>query len=349
LGEKREAAWSELGVTWKASWANDYATTPVAEGFVSFLQILLADLAGIDLCLMKTEITIEISVSDEAEMPEPKVSPSEAGRAWKVTFTEPSAEGGAGSEGLQRSFMPAAMYILLDISLLEEKKFEQAAKKLFRSGVKSKLLVAQPYEALYREFIREDVFGAEIRQDYERPAAPSPFQVKAYDELRWFDGPGPGYSKAAARRWVKNRYKHLMPPVVSTLERLKEDESFLRTVERLRADGWLDWHILSAVQGITLNYRTGRLRPDARHDPALLRQVFGELMRRPERSDDPVVPSTLFTEDKMREQVRWNMLSTIKLRGLVCHQRNPDMDAVDHFLKHRYNYWTDDVEHEPLF
>jgi hypothetical protein len=47
--------------------------------------------------------------------------------------------------------------------------------------------------------------------------------------------------------------------------------------------------------------------------------------------------------------VRWNMLSTIKLRGLVCHQRNPDMDAVDHFLRHRYNYWTDDVEHEPLF
>jgi hypothetical protein len=349
LGETREAAWSELGVTWRTSWANDYATTPVAEGFISFLQVLLAELVGVDLCLMKTEITLEISVSGEAEMPEPKVSPSETGRAWKVTFTESSAAGESGHEGLQKSFMAAAMYILLDILLLEEKKFEQAAKKLFRGGVKSKLLVAQPYEALYREFIREDVFGAEIRRTYERPDAPSPFQVKEYDELHWFDGPGPGYSKAAARRWVNNRYKHLMPPVADTLERLKEDENFLRTVERLRTDGWLDWHILSAVNSITLNYRTSRLRPDARHDPDKLRQTFGDLMRRPERPDDPAAPPNLFTEEKMREQLRWNMLPTIKLRGLVCHQRNPDMDAVDHFLRHRYNYWTDDVEHEPLF
>lgn len=349
LGETRESAWSEVGVTWRASWASDYATTPVAEGFVSFFQILLADLVGVDLCLMKTEVTLVISISGEAEMPEPKVSPSGTGRAWEVTFTESSAEGEAGHEGLQQSFMAAAMYILLDLSLLEQKKFEQAAKKLFHGRVKSKLLVAQPYEALYREFIREDDFAVEVRREYERPEAPGPFQVKEYDELRWFDGPGPGYSKAAARKWVNNRYKHLIPPVAGTLERLKEDGDFLRAVERLRMDGWLDWHILSAVHGITLNYRTARLHPDARHDPAKLQESFNDLMRRPERPDDPVAPPTLFTEDKMREQLRWNMLPTIKLRGLVCHQRNPDMYAIDHFLRHRYNYWTDDVEHEPLF
>ena len=349
LGETREVAWSGLGVTWRASWKNDYATTPVAEGFVSFLQVLLAELVGVDLCLMKTEVTLEISASDEAEMPEPKVSPSGTGRAWKVTFTESLAEGESGQEGLQRSFMAAAMYILLDFSLFERTKFEQAAKKLFRSGVKSKLLVAQPYEALYRDFIREDSFGEEIRLTYKRPDTPSPFHVKEYDELRWFDGPGPGYSKAAARKWVNNRYKYLRPPVADTLKLLKEDENFLRTVERLRAEGWLDWHILSAVNGIVLNYRAVRLRPDARHDPAILQQVFGELMRRPEMPDDPVVPMNLFTEDKMREQLRWNMLPAIKLRGLVCHQLNPDMDAVDHFLRYRYKYWTDDVEHEPLF
>jgi len=148
LGETREAAWSELGVTWRASWANDYATTPVAEGFVTFLQILFTDLAGVDLCLQKTEVKLEISVSDEAEMPEPKVSPSETGRVWKITFTEPSSEGESRHEGLQQSFMAVAMCILLDLSLLEKKKFEQSAKKLFRSGIKSKLLVAQPFETL---------------------------------------------------------------------------------------------------------------------------------------------------------------------------------------------------------
>lgn len=89
------------------------------------------------------------------------------------------------------------------------------------------------------------------------------------------------------------------------------------------------------------------MRPDSRRDPDLLKQVFGELMRRPERSDDPAVPLDPFTEQRMREQLKWNTLPTSKQRGLECHQRNPDMRTIDYFLRHRYNYWTDDIETRP--
>jgi hypothetical protein len=348
LGERREVAWSELGVIWKASWANNYLTTSVAEGFIAFLQILLADLAGVDLCLLRSEVSLDISVSGIASMPAPKVSPSEAGRAWQIVFPESGPEVETSSEGLQRLFMATAMAILLDLSLISTKKFERWAKKSFRTNIRSKLLVARPYELLYRKFIDEDDFAAEIRRTYEQPSVPAPFAVKEYEELSWYDGPGPGYSKAASMKWVKNRYELLTPPIALTLELLKENENFLRVVGQLRADSWLDWHILSCINGIALNYKTAAMHPDSQRDPALLKQFFGALMRRPESPDDPVVPLGLFTAEKMREQLGWNMLPTLKLRGLECHQRNPDMRAIDHFLRHRYNYWTDDIKHELL-
>jgi hypothetical protein len=348
LGERREAVWAELGVIWRVSWANDRLTTSVAEGFIAFLQILLADIVAVDLCLLKSEVSIDVSIINEIAMPPPKVSPSDVGRAWQITFPDSGLEGKANTEGLHQLFMATALAILLDLSLISTEKFERWTKRFFRANIGSKLLVAQPYELLYREFIREDLFGAEIRRKYEQPGVPSPFAVKEYEELPWHDGPGPGYSKAASRRWVKNRYKYLKPPIALTLKRLKESDNFLRVVGQLRTEGWLDWHILSAVNGIALNYKTVAIRPDSRQDPDLLKQVFGKLMRRPESSDDPAVPLDLFTEERMREQLKWNMLPTLNQRGLKCRQLNPDMRAIDHFLRHRYNYWTDDIEHDLL-
>jgi hypothetical protein len=139
-----------------------------------------------------------------------------------------------------------------------------------------------------------------------------------------------------------------MPPIALTLVRLKENDNFVRVVAQLRAEGWLDWHILSAINGIALNYKTVAICPDSRQDPDLLKQVFGELMRRPERPEDPAVPLNLFTEVRMRDQLKLNMLVTLKQRGLECHQVNPDIRAIDHFLRHRYNYWTDDIDHDLL-
>lgn len=43
-----------------------------------------------------------------------------------------------------------------------------------------------------------------------------------------------------------------------------------------------------------------------------------------------------------------NMVSTLQLLGLECRQQTPDLKAIDNFLTHRYNYWTDDISHDDL-
>jgi len=84
LGTHREASWFELGITWHARWINDSITTPIAEQLVAILQILLADMAELDLCLLKGQISLEISVE---EITKPKVdleSSTNSEQTWKI-------------------------------------------------------------------------------------------------------------------------------------------------------------------------------------------------------------------------------------------------------------------------
>ena len=72
-------------------------------------------------------------------------------------------------------------------------------------------------------------------------------------------------------------------------------------------------------------------------------------MNEPERENSTPVPLKEFTEEKLRMYQRGNMLATLKGLGLECRQSTPDFEAIDHFLRYRYNYWTDNIEHTDPF
>ena len=43
------------------------------------------------------------------------------------------------------------------------------------------------------------------------------------------------------------------------------------------------------------------------------------------------------------------MIHTLRHFDLELRQLTPDLPAIDHFLRFRYNYWTDDIDHEEIF
>ena len=61
------------------------------------------------------------------------------------------------------------------------------------------------------------------------------------------------------------------------------------------------------------------------------------------------VPVREYSEEAMRFALRASQLSTLRNNNLDCHQQTPDFDAIDDFLRRRYNYWIDDVGHENSF
>jgi hypothetical protein len=66
-------------------------------------------------------------------------------------------------------------------------------------------------------------------------------------------------------------------------------------------------------------------------------------MHSEEREDAIPVPAAVFTEHEMRQAISLSMIHTLRLLGLELRQITPDLRAIDHFLRFRYNYWTDDV------
>ena len=340
----REVNWSELGITWKINWKNDYNTTPAAEQLIAILQILLADLADVDLCLLKTDVNVNVYVEKITDVKVEPI-PSNVGRKWRVTLPIYSKHHERSElERLQVDVLAVASTILAEVSLLPIERFYEVLENCFRNGISMKVFVAKPYEILYRGFISKEVFESSNRSTKSIPESHRQFKIKEHEELAWFDGLGPGYSKELAEEYLKNRYSRSKIPIKYTLKRLLKNPEFRSTVKRLRSEGWLDWHILVSVSSIATNYRVMQ-NPEARYNPYVQKRLFLKLMNEPETETSTPVPLKEFTVEKLRMQQNFNMISTLKILGLECRQRTPDFGAISHFLRYRYNYWTDDIEH----
>ena len=96
-GDTRRVQWDAHGVTWQVNWKNDYETTLVAEEFLAGLQVFLSDLAGYDLCLLRStlSVTLDVATSNEPDAGSAKASrtyfrtrfaPSNIGRQATVTL-----------------------------------------------------------------------------------------------------------------------------------------------------------------------------------------------------------------------------------------------------------------------
>lgn len=349
IGLTREVTWSELGVIWNVKWNNDYHTTSVAEQFIAILQILLADLVNVDLCLIKTDVNIIISVDEKINEPKVEPIPSNLGRNWKVELpTCTINDEKLNIENASMDVLSITNSILSEISLSTSERFYDVLENSVRNGLSMKVFVANPYEILYRQFNEKDKFEAVDRSDKDIPQPDHEFLIKENEDLSWYAGPGPGYSKESAEEYLNNRYARSIIPIKYSLKSLMTNYEFRSTIEKLREDGWLDWHILQSVLLAVINYRVNQ-KINKREDMDELKKLYPKLMNEPEKETDPPVPISEFTEEKLRLHQKIGMMSTLKVLGLECRQSTPDFKGIDDFLRYRYNYWTDDIEHTDPF
>ena len=345
FGSQRNVAWSALGVRWSANWVNNYATTKEAEQFLAILQIYLVEIARYDLCLLKTNVFLSIEVVESGTI-EVRPIPSHTNRIWKVLLPRIDTHSPTDLGKAHIDVFAAADQILFEISLLPQNNYLKIMKSLFKKGLVNRIFVAHPYEAVYREFIREEDFN-----QFERTANKNPFagyEVPYFEqkELRWKDGLGPTYDRSRVDQALKNRYERIMPSIRFTLPRLLGVPRFQKTIADLRKAGWLDWHLLTAISGATVNERLNREYAHE-NDPKRLAELSDELDN--EKEEWQPVPLDRFDEGVLRFCLYGSMPSTLAVVGLECHQMTPDFPAIEQFLSHRYNYWTDDVPHADPF
>lgn len=338
VGENRIARFRALGITWEFSWRNNYELTASSEEFIAVLQIILADFSGIDLCIPRTRVQVDIQagVGDKIDL---ENLPSNELIRYQISIPSITHR-----DPLDGQVFGIASAILGYVSFLPLTQFMSHLESALQQGLSGKTFFIQSYRDLFSRFIRASDFDTSARNKKSIPEANLSFEAVSHHQLEWFSSPGPGYSKESATEALKNRYEMAPKPIRFTLLNLLTNPEFKKTVTDLKADGWLDWHILTAVALATVNYRVNKQRHPSQGMEEYQRLFMDTMNQEEDVTLDPV-PLSLFSKEKLKFHLFSSMASTLKGMGLEIHQPTPDFNAISDFLSQRYNYWTDDIEH----
>ena len=349
LGQVRYIRFSALGTDWTLVVANDVESVRLAERLASSAQVVLAALSREDLCLVPTRINVRVENRQGIWTPsvEPIESlPSNDGREWVVRLEPATNKPPGDSEEHVTELIAVLTMILREASLLPNTDFLATLERAFTRGLGHKLSPGRPYDELAAAF-GEDIHPEIQESQYNTPWDSRGGSVEAHHELGWNGGKGPTYSQDRASKLLQTRYQNLASGLRITVQALASSEKFQGTVETLRANGWLDWHILTATFNIVMNYRFPINRFDV--PPEEAQKEMREAAFLPESPTDAPVPIGLFGLDSMEDNRRLSMLSLVKHWGLECHQRTPDIPAIEQLLASRYGYWDEDVPHGDPF
>lgn len=240
--------------------------------------------------------------------------------------------------------------IFLDLSLLSTTRYFEGFERAMERGLWHKIGSGRPYDEL-AALVSEDRFEAVLRRELEPPADPVGGPLEPHPELAWQDGPGPTYSKATAREMLTNRYAQVPAIMRRTLPRLQRDLAFRNTVAQLRAAGWLDWHLLTGVYNVLLQFRLAHAGLNTRE--ALEAPGAAEATRRlvftPEADDEPDAAMDAFSAAGLRWGLKESIPSTVTNWDLDLRSPYADYPAFERLLAERYGYWTDDINHDDPF
>ena len=219
---------------------------------------MLAALVRDDLCLLQTQINVRIESrrrpwTGAAEQIE--WLPSNDGREWVVRLEPISSYDDLPPDEIDIELLTMLTTILREASLLPEADFSARLERAFESGLRHKLSPGRPHDQLAAAFAADT--EAEIRgtANSATPWDCREGSSKAHQELSWQDGLGPTYSRDRAKELLHTRYLNLAKSLRLTVVMLGSSEHFRPTADSLRSKGWLDWHILTAIFNIAMNYR----------------------------------------------------------------------------------------------
>ncbi len=347
-GASYEIRFAALGTRWRIHCVNRYGEVRAAQRLAAAAQILLVELAEDDLCLIPSELDVEVRVTDRRV--EPRARPNNEKREWIVHLTEFEPGGVMDPETTFLELLTVLSVLMLDISLVGQQRYFETIERAFQRGLGHKVAAGRPYDEM-AEIVPLDRWTASGRTSLEPPVGRRTEPASEHKEVAWQDGPGPTYSDELAEEMARNRYETITDKTHITIARLQRHEPFMQVVRDLRADGWRDWHLLTALYNVSCNARMaarGLNTSDVVLSPSGARAIQALSLER-EREDARGIPLDMFSRDALVFAMEGAMSAVLANWDLHPRQRTPDMRAIERVLAARYAYWTSDAPHDDPF
>jgi len=146
---------------------------------------------------------------------------------------------------------------------------------------------------------------------------------------------------------IERRYKNCIPSIRLTLKIIIPTKRFQSLKNSLRSKGWKDWHILMGLFNFIMNYRMKKLGILGNEDAMT---NFQETYIYKEENENSInIPLSEFTEDNLKFGLETSMPATICALGLSLPKITVIKKENLYEILNKFNYWEDDVDHEPLF
>ena len=155
------------------------------------------------------------------------------------------------------------------------------------------------------------------------------------------------YDKAKAEESIKARYSKSIPSIRLTFKRIVPTKSFQLLKEKLRSQGWKDWHILLALVNLVMNYRMEKLGITG--NIVAMEKFYQEYLYEEEKDNAVSIPIEEINEANMKTNLQVSMLGTLKGLGFSLERKLIKREEIADFLADKFNYWEDDIDHEPIF
>lgn len=229
IGPERTIRWSALGIDWRIVFPNTYVATARAEEFAGMLQVLQAELAGREMCLLPlaVEIRLRLGAAEPARIED--LRPEAGLRRFQLTVCPAAEEEVQPGEWFGREgghLLGLALYVFQDVSLLPQSELLELLEWLMQRDIPVKVMIARPYHQLFATFSTPEGFAEESRRSGEVRRSSVCWEPLSSPALAWRSGPGPTYTPEPAAEWVGNRYRDATIPVRLTVERLRRSPAF---------------------------------------------------------------------------------------------------------------------------
>ncbi|QDG65248.1 hypothetical protein NIBR502772_02600 [Pseudarthrobacter sp. NIBRBAC000502772] len=341
-GLTRSLTFSALGTHWNITCANDRATVLAAERFAAAAQILLCELATEDPVLLDESVLVEIRLAGPQYRERVDLRPDNNQLSALVTLL-PYTENTDADE-LEQEILHAVGVLLIRLSALSQEQVLDMLGDAFSRGFLTQLSFGRPYDEtaglldeahyLHASQVGRQIFDA---------GNTTPKPASSLEQPSFF---GPSFSETEWHDMIKERYE-VSKVMGFTLARLLRNATCLRILEELRAEGWLDWHLLLAVFNVATNYRISQELGDRSRSRERVQQVSQELVNRVETPYTPNIPLHHFSRESLQQAFELATLTIAVRLGLHIDRATPNFHGVRRLLDRRYGF-TQDVPHDDL-
>lgn len=342
VGSTRTVDFAGLGVVWRVSFVNSAKTAQLAEAICAATQVTIADFAPFEPVLASTQVEATV-VLDEKAPPRGDISPLEQTQdGLKLTVTVPPATGDIQERG--QLLTSIAVVLLAVVQLRPDVEFQQLVEQRMRAGLPNKVLFGSSYEDA-AQLLGDEHY--ERLAELIRPPGCEQFAPAEHPSLAAAVSDGPGYDRNMALSAIEDRYRAIQEMLPHTLPSFVASTAGRELITELRQDGWLDWHITSALANFVGNarLRAQGIDPSPDADIAALRTI----MMAPETERPIEADLDDFTRDEVQIYLDTVVALSAKQWELDASPTSrQEIDSLLALLDHRYHFRTDDVPHTDL-